>query len=85
LKRLAQITQAQTSMPQMLVGHLQGGFLRLLVRLLRARRVLEIGTFTGYSALAMAEGLPRDGRLITCDIDPVAACIAQSHWPRRPR
>ena len=43
-----------------------------LVRLARARRVLEVGTFTGYSALCMAEGLPEGGELITCDIDPEA-------------
>lgn len=83
-KRLARATQAKTALPQMQVGHLEGSFLRLVMRLARAKRVLEIGTFTGYSALAMAEGLPPGGRLITCDIDPDAARIAKAHWVQSP-
>ena len=83
-KSLARATQIQTTMPQMQVGHLEGSFLRLLVKISRAKRILEIGTFTGYSALAMAEGLPRGGCLITCDIDPDTTRIAQSHWQRSP-
>lgn len=70
-RALTRETYASTKVPQMQVGHLEGGFLRLLVRIARARRVLEVGTFTGYSALAMAEGLPEGGRLTTLDIDPV--------------
>jgi len=84
LKSLVRETFAKTVMPQMQVGRLEGAFLRLLVRLTRARRVLEIGTFTGYSALAMAEGLPPGGRLITCDVDPEATAIARRHWARSP-
>ena len=61
---------------EMLSGHLEGRFLALLVRTARARRVLEVGTFTGYSALAMAEALPADGRLVACELDPEAAAIA---------
>ena len=83
-KRLARVTQAQTALAQMQVGHLEGSFLRLIVKLVQAKRVLEIGTFTGYSALAMAEGLPPGGRLITCDIDPDAARIAKAHWAQSP-
>jgi caffeoyl-CoA O-methyltransferase len=49
-----------------------------------AKRVLEIGTFTGYSALAMAEGLPEGGTIVTCDIDPKATAIARSFWARSP-
>jgi len=77
-------TRAHTKQPQMMVGHAQGTFLRSLVRMSGARTVLEIGTFTGYSAMAMAEGLPPDGRLITCDIDPVATAIARRFWARHP-
>jgi caffeoyl-CoA O-methyltransferase len=70
--------------PHMQVGRLEGTFLRLLVKLARARRVLEVGTFTGYSALMMAEGLPDDGELITCDIDPNAAAMAREFFARSP-
>ena len=66
------------------VGHLEGAFLRMLVRLLRAKRILELGTFTGYSSLVMAEGLPDDGELITCDIDPETTQIAKRYWKRSP-
>ncbi len=83
-KNLVHVTHAQTSLPQMQVGHLEGSFLKFLVRASRARRVLEIGTFTGYSALAMAEGLPAGGKLITCDIDPETTRIARSFWAKSP-
>lgn len=56
----------------------------MLVQLSGATQVLEIGTFTGYSALSMAAGLPDDGELITCDIDPETTRIAQSFWARSP-
>jgi len=52
----------------------------MLVRLTGARRVLEIGMFTGYSALMMAEGLPDDGHLITCDVNPRAEAIARRYF-----
>lgn len=81
---LARVTRAKTAWPQMQVGHLEGSFLRLLMKATRAKRILEIGTFTGYSALAMAEGLPAGGRLITCDIDPVATRIARKFWSKSP-
>jgi len=81
---LAAATRERTSMPQMMVGNTEGILLRSLVRASGARRVLEIGTFTGYSALSMAGGLPDDGELITCDVDPEATAIAQSFWDRSP-
>lgn len=58
----------------------QGQFMALLVQLLGARRIIEIGTFTGYSALVMALALPADGRLITCDISAEYTAIARRHW-----
>lgn len=81
---LARETHAKTAYPQMQVGHLEGAFLRLLVRMTRAKRVLEIGTFTGYSALAMAEGLPKQGKLVTCDVDPVNTAMAKKFWAKSP-
>ncbi|HTL69903.1 MAG TPA: class I SAM-dependent methyltransferase [Candidatus Eisenbacteria bacterium] len=82
LKALARETRAKTELSRMLVGRVEGDFLRLLVRLSGARNVLEIGTFTGYSALAMAEGLPAGGRLVTLDVDKKTAQIARSTWNR---
>lgn len=83
-KKLARATWAKTDIPQMQVGHLEGSFLRLVMRIVRAKRVLEIGTFTGYSALAMAEGLLPGGRLITCDINPDTTTIAKAYWAKSP-
>ena len=82
LQALAQDTQANTKWPQMQTGHVEGSFLRMLVQVSNARRVLEIGTYTGYSALSMAMGLPEDGRLITCDIDPEATAMARQYWEK---
>ncbi|MEQ3554414.1 class I SAM-dependent methyltransferase [Pseudonocardia nematodicida] len=62
---------------EMLSGHVEGRFLRFLVAMTGARRVLEIGMFTGYSALAMAEALPVDGELVACEADPDAAALAR--------
>jgi caffeoyl-CoA O-methyltransferase len=81
---LARETREKMQDPQMQVGPLEGAFLRLLVRLVRARRVLEIGMFTGYSALMMAEGLPDDGELVTCDVDPEAESIARRYFAQSP-
>ncbi len=84
LAELWKETHAKTGLPQMLVGPVEGAFLGLLTRLVNARRVLEIGTFTGYSALAMAEALPKNGRLVTLDIDPGSTGIAKRFWARSP-
>jgi caffeoyl-CoA O-methyltransferase len=82
LAELAAETRASMASPQMMVGHAEGLFLRLIARLMDARRVLEIGTFTGYSSLCLAEGLPAGGRVITCDVDPRATAIARRYWAR---
>lgn len=79
-RRLREETFREMQYPQMQVGRLEGQFLKMLVRLTGARRVLEIGMFTGYSALMMAEGLPDDGRLITCDVNPEAEAIARRYF-----
>ena len=83
-KSLVRFTYANTSLPQMQVGHLEGSFLRFLVKISHAKNILEIGTFTGYSTLAMAEGLPANGQIITCDIDPENARIAKKYWGKSP-
>ncbi|MGH9283273.1 MAG: O-methyltransferase [Acidimicrobiales bacterium] len=77
LVALAEETNRSMALPQMMVGAVEGRFLELLVFASRARRVLEIGTFTGYSALSMAAGLPPDGTIVTCEIDPAAAEVAR--------
>lgn len=69
---------------EMLSGHVEGQLLKMLVRATRARRVLEIGMFTGYSALAMAEGLDEDGRVVACEVDERAAAIAAEAFAQSP-
>lgn len=69
LQRLNRHTHAQVMMPRMLSGHLQGRILSMFSNMLKPKRVLEIGTYTGYSAICMAEGLAADGKLITIDIN----------------
>jgi len=78
-ERLRTETQA---LPQagMQIGPDQGLFLGLLVRMLDARRVIEVGTFTGYSALAMAMALPPGGRVLCCDISEEYTAIARRYW-----
>ena len=78
--RLREETYRVMDRPQMQVGLLEGRFLKILVRITGARNILEIGMFTGYSALMMAEALPDDGRLITCEIDPKAEAIARKYF-----
>jgi caffeoyl-CoA O-methyltransferase len=65
---------------EMLSGHVEGQLLQVLVRTAKAKRVLEIGMFTGYSALAMAEALPSDGLVVACELDPFAAEFAKKSF-----
>jgi caffeoyl-CoA O-methyltransferase len=65
---------------EMLSGHVEGQLLKMLVHATRARRVLEIGMFTGYSALAMAEALPANGRVVACEVDADVAEFAQRRF-----
>jgi caffeoyl-CoA O-methyltransferase len=73
-------TYSKTRNPQMMVGALEGQFLKMLVGLTGARRILEIGMFTGYSTLALAEALPKGGTIVACEIDPVASDIAKRYF-----
>lgn len=83
-QELERETQAHCESPQMLVGAWEGAFLRLLVAAVNARRVLEIGLYTGYSALSMAEALPENGELISCEVNADTAAIAQKYFDRSP-
>jgi len=80
-RELRRITQR---MPRasMQIGAVQGALLQVLVRATGARRCLEIGTFTGYSALAVALALPRDGRIVCCDVSEEWTAIARRYWKR---
>jgi caffeoyl-CoA O-methyltransferase len=82
--RLREETYGTMSRPQMQVGLIEGRFLQTLARLMNARNILEIGMFTGYSTLMMAEALPEDGRLITCEIDSKAEAIAKKYFAESP-
>jgi caffeoyl-CoA O-methyltransferase len=70
LKKLNRQTHAQVLQPRMLSGHLQGRFLAMISQLVQPKTILEIGTYTGYSALCLAEGLEEGGKLITIDVNP---------------
>ena len=73
---------ASLTMAAMQITAEQGSFMGLLVRLMGARRILEIGTFTGYSALSMARALPADGRLIASDVSEEWTAIAREFWQK---
>ena len=78
-ERLAAETHEVSDCPQMMVGRIEGQFLATLVRSLGAKRILELGTFTGYSSISMALALPSDGRLITCDVGEETTAVARRY------
>lgn len=82
LNQLVRETEEIMDIPQMLTGQLEGRFLKMMVAISGAKNVLEIGMFTGYSALSMAEGLPADGKLTTLEIDPKAIVMAKKYFER---
>jgi len=77
-QRFTEGTTVRPLEQEMLSGHVEGQTLKMFVHMAKAKRVLEIGMFTGYSALAMAEALPADGVLIACEVDAFAAKVAQA-------
>ena len=83
-RALREETQQRMESPQMIVGPLEGAFLKMMTQLVQATSVLEIGTFTGYSALCFAEALPTDGIGITCEIDDESAALARVYFMRSP-
>jgi caffeoyl-CoA O-methyltransferase len=84
LEELHAATYGEMSSPQMIAGPVLGQLLRFLVRLVAPQLVVEIGTFTGYSALSMAGGLPAGGRIVTCEVSEERAAFAQSWFDRSP-
>ena len=78
-RRLAAETEATQDAPEMMVGPLEGAFLAFVVRLKRPRRVLEVGTFTGWSSIAMAQALPPGGTLVTCDRNEETSAVARRY------
>jgi caffeoyl-CoA O-methyltransferase len=83
-RALREETYRRMEFPQMVVGSLEGAFLKMMAQMVQAKRVLEVGTFTGYSALCFAEALPDDGRVITCDIDEQSVAVAKTYWAKSP-
>ena len=79
LKELAEETRANVELPQMLSGHLQGRFLSMISKLLRPELVIDIGTFTGYSAMCLAEGLADGGSVHTIDINEKLAPLVERY------
>ena len=84
LERLAAETREQLESPQMLTGRVEGRFLQMLVWASGARNVLEIGTYSGYSALSMAAALPEGGRIVSCEIHDKHAEFARRHIAESP-
>ncbi|RPJ77888.1 MAG: O-methyltransferase [Alphaproteobacteria bacterium] len=78
--RIEEYTRANVHGAQMLIGKMEASFIGFLLRSIEARRVLELGTYTGYSALTMAENLPLDGEIITVDINETTVKLAREFW-----
>ena len=84
LAALAEETKANLRAPQMLTGAVEGRFLEFLVYALRAKRVLELGTYSGYSSISMAAGLPEGGHIDTCEFDETHAEVARRYIAQSP-
>lgn len=82
MDELIRMTHAHHKYPQMLSGPIEGTLLQILALAISAKRILEIGTFTGFSAQMMASVLPEDGELITCDVDEDAGALARDYIER---
>ena len=80
LKRLRKETYQKTTQPHMISGYLQGRFLSLVSKMVAPKKMLEIGTFTGYATLCLAEGLQKDGHLVTLDVNEDLAYIPQKYF-----
>lgn len=83
-RALREKTEQTMEYAQMVVGPLEGAFLQMMAQLVGAKRVLEIGMFTGYSALCFAEALPEDGSVITCEVNEQSAAMGRRYVARSP-
>jgi caffeoyl-CoA O-methyltransferase len=77
--RLGAETRETQQSPQMMVGHIEGAFLAFLVAMTNAKRVVEVGTFTGWSSIAMAGALPPGGSIVSCDINEETTAVARRY------
>lgn len=84
LRELRQKTFEERADKSMLSGFYQGRLLAMFSKMIEPRRILEIGTYMGYSALCLAEGLREDGKIITLDVQPETNAIAKEFWARTP-
>ena len=84
LQKLSLETRETLASSRMLTGRIEGRLLKVLALLVGAKRILEIGTFSGYSALSMAEALPENGELITCDVNPICLAVARRYFEQSP-
>ena len=84
LKKLEKETYEKLEIPQMLTGRIEGQLLRLLALLIDAQRVIEVGTFSGYGTLSMAEALPNEAEIFTCEIDPNCLEVARRYFKESP-
>ena len=84
LKQLEEETYEKLDIPHMTTGRIEARLLNMLAHLAGAKRILEIGTFAGYSALSMAEALPEEGELVTCEMDPEAIFVAKKYFGLSP-
>lgn len=84
LRELSRETHQKVIQPRMISGHYQGRLLALISQLIQPKTILEVGTYTGYSALCLAEGLPKDGMLHTIEVNEELHWLQQKYWSRSP-
>lgn len=84
VREIGEYTRSEVHGSNMLIGEMEASVLAFLIKLGKVKKILELGTYTGYSALAMAEQLPADGTVITVDINPHTTEIARKFWDKSP-
>ena len=84
LRELSRETHQKVIQPRMISGHYQGRLLALISQLIRPKTILEVGTYTGYSALCLAEGLPEDGNIHTIEVNEELRWLQEKYWSRSP-